>query len=126
MNKLQLSIQILHYEFLGPIPLSDWGPPMEKIIYILFAKVKNGFNQINVDQIDLPAGSDVILDEVLIIEEDAQTKVGTPLVNGASVSATIEAHIRDKKVTYFHYKSKTRQKRMRGHRQHLTLSLIHI
>ena len=82
-------------------------------------RVREG-DRINVDQIDLPAGSDVILDEVLSIEEDAHTKVGTPLVNGASVSATIEAHIRDKKVTYFHYKSKTRQKRMRGHRQHLT------
>ena len=82
-------------------------------------RVREG-DRINVDQIDLPAGSDVILDEVLIIEEDAQTKVGTPLVNGASVSATIEANILDKKVTYFHYKIKTRQKRMRGHRQHLT------
>ena len=82
-------------------------------------RVREG-DRINVDQIDLPAGSDVILDEVLIIEEDSQTKVGTPLVDGASVSATIESHIRDKKVTHFHYKNKTRQKRMRGHRQHLT------
>ena len=47
-----MAIQILHYEFLGPIPLDDWGPPMEKIIYILFAKVKNGFNPIYVDQIE--------------------------------------------------------------------------
>ena len=61
MNKLQLSIQILHYEFLGPIPLSDWGPPMEKIIYILFAKVKNGFNPIYVDQIEKTDQSDFFI-----------------------------------------------------------------
>ena len=61
MNKLQLSIQILHYEFLGPIPLSDWGPPMEKIIYILFAKVKNGFNPIYVDQIEKTDLSDFFI-----------------------------------------------------------------
>ena len=61
MNKLQLAIQILHYEFLGPIPLSDWGPPMEKIIYILFAKVKNGFNPIYVDQIEKTDQSDFFI-----------------------------------------------------------------
>jgi len=82
-------------------------------------RVREG-DRINVEQIDLPEGSDVVLDEVLIIEEAAHTKVGTPLIDGASVSATIEAQIRDKKVTFFHYKNKTRQKRMRGHRQHLT------
>ena len=28
-----MSIQILQYEFLGPIPISEWGPPMEKLVY---------------------------------------------------------------------------------------------
>ena len=29
-----LSIQILQYEFLGPIPLDEWGPPMEKLVLL--------------------------------------------------------------------------------------------
>jgi len=39
-----VSIQILQYEFLGPIRLSEWGPPMEEVAYILFAKNKDVFN----------------------------------------------------------------------------------
>ena len=37
-------IQKLQYEFLGPIRLSEWGPPMEEVAYILFAKNKDVFN----------------------------------------------------------------------------------
>jgi len=39
-----MPIQILQYEFLGPIKLSEWGPPMEEVAYILFAKNKDVFN----------------------------------------------------------------------------------
>lgn len=39
-----LSIQILQYEFLGPIPLEEWGPPMEKLIYLVLAREKDNFN----------------------------------------------------------------------------------
>ena len=39
-----MPIQILQYEFLGPIRLSEWGPPMEEVVYILFAKNKDVFN----------------------------------------------------------------------------------
>jgi len=43
-----LSIQILHYEFLGPIKLSEWGPPMDRVVYIIFSKNKDVFNIIYV------------------------------------------------------------------------------
>ena len=39
-----LSIQILQYEFLGPIPLDEWGPPMEKLIFLILSRVKDNFN----------------------------------------------------------------------------------
>jgi len=38
-----LSIQILHYEFLGSIPLEEWGPPMEKLVYLIFSRDKDNF-----------------------------------------------------------------------------------
>ena len=41
---LSLSIQILQYEFLGPIPLDEWGPPMEKLVYLILARDKDKFN----------------------------------------------------------------------------------
>jgi len=39
-----LSIQILQYEFLGPIPLEEWGPPMEKLVYLILSREKDKFN----------------------------------------------------------------------------------
>ena len=77
-------------------------------------------DQIDVELLDADEGAEVTLDEVLMIEGDDGATVGTPLVSGASVTATVEAHGRAKKVTFFHYKNKTRQKRTRGHRQHQT------
>ena len=41
-----MSIQILQYEFLGPIKLDDWGPPMEKVVYLILSRVKDTFNTI--------------------------------------------------------------------------------
>ncbi|MFQ5496472.1 MAG: hypothetical protein ACE5DU_01155 [Nitrosopumilus sp.] len=39
-----MSIQILQYEFLGPIPLNEWGPPMEKLVYLILSKDQDKFN----------------------------------------------------------------------------------
>lgn len=38
---LSLSIQILQYEFLGPISLDEWGPPMEKLVYLILSRDKD-------------------------------------------------------------------------------------
>ncbi len=45
-----MSIQILQYEFLGPIKLSEWGPPMDRVVYIIFSKNKDVFNIIYVGE----------------------------------------------------------------------------
>ena len=49
---MSLAIQILHYEFLGPIEISEWGPPMNQLIYLLFSKTKNGFNILYASQVE--------------------------------------------------------------------------
>ena len=46
----KLTIQILHYEFLGPIRLIEWGPPMEKVVYIILSRKEDRFNIIFADQ----------------------------------------------------------------------------
>lgn len=38
-----MTLQVLHYDFLGPIPLSEWGPPMEKVVYLLLSRNKEKF-----------------------------------------------------------------------------------
>ena len=39
-----MSIQILQYDFLGPIRLEEWGPPMEKLVYLILSGDKGKFN----------------------------------------------------------------------------------
>ncbi len=43
-----MNIQILQYEFLGPIRLDEWGPPMEKVVYLIFSRKKDSFTIIYV------------------------------------------------------------------------------
>ncbi|MFN3655520.1 MAG: hypothetical protein ACK4TO_09420 [Candidatus Nitrosotenuis sp.] len=38
-----MAIQILQYEFLGPIKLSEWGPPMAEVIYLVLRRTKETF-----------------------------------------------------------------------------------
>ncbi len=39
-----MSIQILQYEFLGPILLDEWGPPMEKLVFLIMSRDQDKFN----------------------------------------------------------------------------------
>ncbi len=36
-----LGFQILQYEFLGPVSLDEWGPPMEKLVYLILSRSKD-------------------------------------------------------------------------------------
>ena len=47
-----MSIQILQYEFLGPIHLEEWGPPMEKVVYLILSGNDDKFNLLYVGECD--------------------------------------------------------------------------
>ncbi len=47
-----MTIQILHYEFLGPIKLADWGPPMDEVVFVILSRDKDTFNVIYVGESD--------------------------------------------------------------------------
>ena len=53
-----LTIQIFNYEFLGPIKLSEWGPPMEEVVYALFSRAKDAFNMIYIGESDKTENAD--------------------------------------------------------------------
>ena len=82
-------------------------------------RVKVG-DRIRVERIHAEAGSDISLDRVLLLGGDGATKIGAPLVDGAAVSAHIEAHPRGEKIHVYKYKPKKRYRRKIGHRQELT------
>ena len=95
---------------------------------VQYAIVKTGGKQyrvsvgdtISVERLATEAGDDITLDEVLLIGGDGSTKVGTPVVEGASVSARIDDHFRGEKLVIFKYKAKKRYRRRTGHRQEQT------
>ena len=66
---------------------------------------------------DLKKGDAVTFEEVLLTDDGKTTNVGTPLVAGAKVTASVYSIGREKKVEVVKYKAKSRYLKRRGHRQ---------
>ena len=81
-------------------------------------KVEEG-DVIKVEKLGVEAGETVTFDQVLVVS-DGETKVGTPTVAGASVTATVVAEGKAKKVIVYRYKRKTGYHKKNGHRQPFT------
>ena len=75
---------------------------------------------IDVDYLDKAEGETVELDKVLLIAEDDNVIVGTPVIEGAKVVATSKGNGRAKKIIVFKYKAKVRYRKKTGHRQSYT------
>ena len=75
---------------------------------------------LDVDLMTAAPGTSVTLDQVLLVADDGQVRVGTPTVPGASVMATVLGEQLGDKVVVFKYKQKVRYRRRGGHRQHFT------
>lgn len=69
---------------------------------------------------DLEKGSSVKFDDVLMVHSEAGSKVGTPLVKGASVTASVLEQKRGKKVIIFKKIRRHGKQLKKGHRQSLT------
>jgi large subunit ribosomal protein L21 len=65
----------------------------------------------------LKVGDKVVFDQVLLVDDGATTKIGTPTVSGAKVEATLKSIGRAQKVTVIKYKQKSRYFKKNGHRQ---------
>jgi len=68
-------------------------------------------------------GDRVTLD-VMMVLDGADVTVGTPLVDGAAVTARIEQHGRAPKIRFMKYKNKVRYRRTFGHRQNVTRLVV--
>jgi large subunit ribosomal protein L21 len=106
----------------GGVPLTK---PRRTPIYAI---VRSGGKQyrvqadqvLDVDRLHADVGSTVELKDVLLLSGQGDVRVGTPLVDGATVVAEVLEHGRDKKIHVFKYKNKTRYRRRFGHRQDFT------
>jgi len=75
---------------------------------------------VEVERLPFEVGQQVTLDRVLLIADGEQFTVGRPVVEGATVVATVVGQRRRRKVTWFHYVPKKRERKKRGHRQYYT------
>ena len=74
---------------------------------------------LDVALLDLEAGAEVELGEVLMIGGD-EPRIGVPLVEGARVRAEVVGEARGEKIVVFKYRNKKRYRRRTGHRQDYT------
>lgn len=72
---------------------------------------------IRVEKLEAELGAPVEFSDVLLVKTDDQTYIGQPLVEGASVTGTLESQGKDDKILVFKYKKKKQYRRTRGHRQ---------
>ena len=94
----------------------------------MFAVIKTGGKQyrvaagdkLKVEKLPGDVGSEVLLDQVLMVGEGAAVKVGAPLVAGAAVKATVVGHGKGDKVTIFKMQRRKHFQKHAGHRQNFT------
>lgn len=82
-------------------------------------RVANG-QKIKVESLAADVGAQVTIDQVLALGDGSSVKVGTPLVEGAKVTATVLAHGRHPKVKIFKMQRRKHFQKHAGHRQNFT------
>lgn len=98
----------------------------------MYAVVETGGKQyraeettvLRVETLDAEVGQSVVLDRVLMLGGSDSVKIGAPYVSGATVTARVIRHGRDKKIVGFTFKPKKNQRRRFGHRQNFTEIVI--
>ena len=73
-----------------------------------------------IEKLDVEAEATVKFDTVLAVLDGENTKIGTPVVEGATVEAKVVKNGKAKKITVFKYKPKKNEKKKIGHRQPYT------
>jgi large subunit ribosomal protein L21 len=64
--------------------------------------------------------SEITFDQVLLLSDGKETKVGNPVIKGAKVTAKVLEHTKDNKVLVFKKKRRKGYQKLNGHRQQLT------
>ena len=94
----------------------------------MYAVIRSGGKQyrvsqggsVRVEKLAGEVGSEITLDDVLMIANEGDVKIGTPKVDGAQVTGTIVAQGRGQKIRVFKMKRRKGYRRTQGHRQDYT------
>lgn len=91
----------------------------------MYAIIESGGKQYRVaegdvircDLVAAEPGGDVTFERVVLAGDGDAVRVGSPTLEGATVSGTVLRQAKDKKILVFRYKPKKRVRKLRGHRQ---------
>jgi large subunit ribosomal protein L21 len=94
----------------------------------MYAVIKTGGKQyrvaagqkLKIEQIPADIGQEITLDQVLSVGEGEQIQIGTPLVAGAAVTATVLAQGRHDKVKIFKMRRRKHYQKRQGHSKNYT------
>ena len=94
----------------------------------MYAVIKTGGKQykvvpgekLKVEQIPAEVGAQVVLDQVLLVGDESNVRLGQPIVAGATVTATVLGHGRGDKVKIFKMRRRKHYQKHQGHRQGFT------
>ncbi|PLR75517.1 50S ribosomal protein L21 [Bacillus sp. V3-13] len=97
----------------------------------MYAIIETGGKQVKVEEgqavfiekLNAEAGETVTFDKVLFVGGE-NVKVGSPLVEGVTVTGKVEKQGRQKKIIVFKYKAKKNNRKKQGHRQPYTKVVI--
>lgn len=94
----------------------------------MYAVIRTGGKQykvapgetLKVEQLPAEVGAEIVLDQVLLVGDGADIRLGRPTLAGAAVKATVLAHGRGEKVRIFKMRRRKHYHRHQGHRQGYT------
>jgi large subunit ribosomal protein L21 len=94
----------------------------------MYAVIKTGGKQyrviegqtLKVEKLEAEVGANIDLADVLMVANGDDIKIGTPLVAGGKVKATVKSHGRDDKVTIIKFRRRKHHMKRQGHRQYYT------
>ena len=94
----------------------------------MYAVVKTGGKQyrvtqgevLKVEKLDGNEGDSIELNEVLMIADGDNLKIGKPMLDGGKVTATIKSHGRGKKIEIMKFRRRKHHQKKTGHRQYYT------
>lgn len=77
-------------------------------------------DRLRVERLDAEVGATIEFDQVLLVGEGADVKIGAPLLDGGKVAGTVLAQGRRKKIEVVKFKRRKNYQRLHGHRQYYT------
>ena len=80
--------------------------------------------KIFVHRLDAEEGKKITFDKVLLVDNDGKVTLGAPAIEGATISAKVEEHVKGDKVIVFRKKRRKGYRKKNGHRQSFTAITI--